>query len=156
MFEYLKKREIADKTAWLDMPNIVTGARLELRPATMANNSYYNAALKLATKRTAGKVPKKVEQKEEINQGRLDDRALFAGTVLVGWEGVVDDQGQPVPFSKEVAQDLIDALPDWMFDQIRMFAMDPGQFVEEGDPIPPTDEEIQEKAGNSESGSSGS
>ena len=148
MFEYLKAREISDKTAWLPMPTIVEGARLELRTASMSNNGYYNASLKLAARRSDSPLPKHMEQKDEVNQGRLDDRVTFPGTVLVGWEGVVDDEGQPVPFSKEHAIDLVDALPDWMFDSLRIFAMDPSNFIQAGDPVAPTAEEIQEKAGN--------
>ena len=130
------------------MPQIVEGARLELRPATMSNNAYYNAALKLAARRSDSPLPKHMEQKEEINQGRLDDRVVFPGTVLVGWDGVVGDDGKPVVFSKENAADLVDALPDWMFDILRVFAMEPTSFIQAGDPVAPTAEEIQEKAGN--------
>ena len=130
------------------MPNIVEGARLEMRTASMSNNGYYNASLKLAARRSDSPLPKHMEQKDEVNQGRLDDRVAFPGTVLVGWEGVVDDKGQPVPFSKENAIDLVDALPDWMFDSLRMFAMEPSNFIQTGDPVAPTAEEIQEKAGN--------
>jgi hypothetical protein len=148
MFEYLKTREIADKSAWLPMPNIVEGAQLELRTATMSNNAYYNAALKLAARRSDSHLPKHMEAKEEVNQGRLDDRVTFPGNVIVGWDGVVDNDGNLVPFSKENAADLVDALPDWMFDSIRIFALDPSNFVVAGAPLSPTPEEIQEKAGN--------
>ena len=156
MFEYLKSRDISGKTAWLDMPSIVPGARLELRPASMSNTAYYNAALKLAARRSSGGLPKHVEAQDEINRSRDDDRVIFPGTVLVAWEGIVDDKGEPVEYNKEVAGDLLEALPAWMFDQVRAFAMDPENFFEAGAPVAPTAEEIQEKAGNSESDSSGS
>lgn len=156
MFDYLKKRSLSDKTAWLEVPSIVPGAKLHLRPAAMDNSAYYNASLKLSARRAGGDMPRHIEEKDEMNQARMDDRALFPATVVVGWEGIVDDKGEPVAYSKEVCKDLLDALPDWLFDMVRAFAMNPDRFLQEGDLALPTPEQVQEKAGNSESGSSGS
>lgn len=155
MFEYLKNRDIKDKTAWIDVPQIVPGARLLLRNASLSNSDYYNASLKLAARRTGANLPKHVQAADETRQGRDDDRVTFPGTVLVGWEGVVDDKGVEVPFSKEVAGDLLEVLPDWLFDMVRAFAMDPEQFYDPGSPLLPTPAEVEEKAGNSPSDSSG-
>ena len=46
-------------------------------------------------------------------KNREQDRDLFPKFVIVGWDGVLDSDGEPVEFTKENCADLLAALPDW-------------------------------------------
>ena len=54
-----------------------------------------------------------------IEMGTLDQAKeqeiqirLFIDVCLVGWEGLEDDKGEPIPFSKENAFEVLKSLPD--------------------------------------------
>jgi len=150
-FEHLKAREIAGKSVWLSVPQVTDAARLKLLPATDANPGYQNGLLRMAGSRlrkTAARGAKSID----VEQSREDDRLLYARHVVVGWEGIEDAEGQPVPFSREVAEEFFAVLPAWIFDRIRIFAMVPENFLNADEPVVDT----RALAGNSGSGSSGS
>ena len=67
---------------------------------------------------------------EMIEENRSEDRTLYPEHVIVGWEDVVNAQGEEVKFSKDAAKSFVAALPDWLFDNVRMFAGQPANFVE--------------------------
>lgn len=73
------------------------------------------------------------------------DRALFPKHVVVGWDNVVDSEGQRVPFSVEACSDFFEALPLWILDDVRLFALTASNFVASNIPTP---EQAEELAGN--------
>lgn len=130
-FGHLKSLEV-QSTATADYPiyDIGESAVLKIAPATEANKPYYNAILR-TTKRTAQmQRAKKGIDVALLKQNREEDRKLYPDHIIKGWDGVVDANGKQVKFSKEEAKDLVDALPDWMFDQLRNFASDHCNFVD--------------------------
>lgn len=65
---------------------------------------------------------------ESIAKDRQQDRDAFPGRVVVGWEGVIDDTGKPVPFTTEDCREFLNALPDDVFDRLRAFVQDANNF----------------------------
>lgn len=151
MFDHLKTREIAGKTVWLQIPYVGEGSCLQLRSATDSNKPYQNAMLKKAANRGRG-VSGAAGRRLEVEQSRLDDRELYPVHVVSDWMGIVDDQGNTVPFSIEAATEFFKQIPSWILDRIRLFCMQPENFLTEQGPLP----DHEELSGNSQSDSSGS
>lgn len=100
---------------------------LHLKPGTQANKKYFKALLNSAATQSR-KSQATTMKTVEVN--REEDRELYPGCVVVGWEKVLDDQGQAVEFSIEDCRDFLKALPDWVFDDVRNFAGNPANFVD--------------------------
>lgn len=75
---------------------------------------------------------------------REPDRDAYPGTVVVGWKTNTDVNGDEVEYSDEDCHTFLHALPDWLFDRIRLYCMDPQNFINQ----PMTDEDEEELAGN--------
>lgn len=126
MFSHLKKLEVADKAAWIDLPELGRGARVECRFAGDSNPAYLNARLNLARGR-----PAVADPMEAIRLDREDDREVFPKAVMVRWENVNDDKGKPVEFNRANAAELLRQLPNYIFDRVRREAGRPSKFLEQ-------------------------
>lgn len=126
MFSHLKKLEVADKAAWIDLPELGRGARVECRFAGDSNPAYLNARLTIARGR-----PSVTDVLESLRLDREDDREVFPRTVMVRWENVCDDKGQPVEFNRANAAELLRQLPNYIFDRVRREAARPSKFLEQ-------------------------
>ena len=69
-----------------------------------------------------------------IASGSLDDKtsqeiliAAHVEATILGWEGVTDESGNPLPFSKENAKKLFTDLPE-LFEEIRRASEDAANF----------------------------
>ena len=71
--------------------------------------------------------------RDVLDQQREQDRTLFAKHVIIGWSNVVDSGGRSVPFSPEVCEEFLRALPDYILDDIKLFASTPGNFIDPDD-----------------------
>lgn len=98
-----------------------------------SNEEYYNRLLQRNTKGSAKKRLQKSMTVRELQEGRALDRKLYPKFVLIGWEGVVDDDGNEVPYTASDCYDLMCAISDEEFDEIRDFFQNPGSFVEDDD-----------------------
>jgi hypothetical protein len=66
-----------------------------------------------------------------LKENREEDRELYPLYIIKGWQGMLDgDTGEEVKFSKTEAAAFLEALPDWLFDDIRNFCGNPGSFTE--------------------------
>ena len=113
--------------------DVVPGSpKLFCANATDANKRFLDLKLKLATKSNAkkrqlaaGKITSSF-----MSDDRDEDRVAFAQTVIVGWDGVKNAKGEPVAFTQEECLAFLNALPDWLFDEIRNFCKNPVNFVD--------------------------
>jgi len=153
MFDYLKKLDPAQRTVSLPMPEITPDAKLIVSYAGKGNTGYQNAVLKAATTRArqvqrgAGAITA-----EMLEQSHQDDIQNYARFIIKGWEGILDDENEPVPFTRSNCLELLKVLPDHLFQIITRFCSNPSNFTEEADdgmdPEDPTDEQARELAGN--------
>lgn len=70
---------------------------------------------------------------------RAPDREVYPGTIVYGWTTNTDADGNEVEYTDEDCAKFLAALPDWLFDRIRLYCMDPQNFVDQ--PMTPDDEE---------------
>lgn len=135
-FEHLKKLSpSADKEVPYPLVQIEGEPVLIMVQATEANKKYYNALLK-KNSMSIRRLRSQRFNAGMLAENRNTDRDLFPKFIIKNWEKVVDADGVDVPFTVEDARDFILALPDHIFDDVRNFASDPVNFVDE-----PLDEE---------------
>jgi hypothetical protein len=127
-FSYLRDLEVRDKTARCTIYQVKGEPVLIVRPATEANKPYFNAVLR-RTRRNVRAVQAGAVSAAMIAENRAEDRELFPKFVVSGWEGVRDGSGQDVPFSEDACACFIEALPDWLFDEVRGFAGNSANFT---------------------------
>lgn len=132
MFEHLKALEVKGKTASFPLSMLQGCPKLIVRPATESNKPYFNEVLRRSAKtlRKAANGDISVDT-DTLDKNRQDDRRLFPKHVIVGWEGIKDSQGKEVPFSQENCVEFLQALPDWIFDDIGIFCRKNSNFVDE-------------------------
>ena len=130
-FGHIEKQKVSDANI-VDYPldQIHGGYVLHLASATAVNKPFYNALLKKSA--TAGKRAKKQKvTAAQTDANRNDDRQLYAKHVISGWTGVEDSDGKPVKFNESDCLEFLQALDDWIFDEIRAFCSDAGNFQED-------------------------
>ncbi len=130
-FGQLKALEVtADKTVEYTLYQVEGTPTLILAPATESNIPLFNAALKRAGK-AGNRVKISGKTLGTIREGRVQDRELYARHVVKGWHDVTDVNGDEVPFTRENCHDFLTALPDYIFDDVREYAREPANFVDE-------------------------
>jgi len=131
-FSQLKQFDVSsDATASYSMGQIATGdfiPTLTVKPASDANKLYFNAALK-------GSAKNRRALKGQITSALLDetrgeDIERYARFVVVGWKDVYDADGDAVPFDQQNVRDFLNAIPAWVFDDLRAFCAEPTNFVD--------------------------
>ena len=122
------------KFVQFDLPEIGEGAALTVAPAGETNQEYFKAVLKAGGAPTKGMRQKKQVATEvtpeEVKKQRAIDREMFSKYVVKGFVKMVDEKEEPVPFNEANVNDLMNALPDWLFDELRKFCSDVGNFTD--------------------------
>lgn len=138
-FGHLQELEVSkEKTAELELPEIKSSPVLILKHAGEANKRYFNKLLK-RSQRAQRRIRNRNLNVDVVQETRNQDRHLYAEEVVTGWRNVIDMEGNPVEFSQENVLEFLQALPDWLFDDVRLFAANPENFTE----VSP-DEEMEE------------
>lgn len=130
-FSQLKQLDVTNETTELTLYAIKGEPVITVAPATQANSQYFNAIL-----RQSGKQVRELKAGAPINTATLDrnrdeDRALFPKYVVKGWKGVMDADDTEVPFTEGNVRDFLEAIPDWLMDEIRTFASETRNFLED-------------------------
>jgi len=128
-FSHLRALEVRDKTATVTLFQVSGEPLFVVKPATEANKSYFNAVLK-RTRKNVRAVQAGAISSAMIKENRDEDRELFPKFVVTDWGRVKDSNGQDVPFSEEACSQYLEALPDWLFDEIRNFAGNSANFAD--------------------------
>ena len=155
MFDHLKKLEVGERTARLELPEIAPKAWIEGRPANESNSRYFNAMMKKSGRIIAQAARTGRLTPEQLVQNRNADRKLLPTHVFTTWGGMEDiEDGNrvTVEFSVENAAELCRQCPEYIFDRIKNFFATSESFLTDDDDFP----DHEAVAGNSKSGSSGS
>ena len=86
------------------------GLKVRIRRAGGANREYHRALRESLMK--AGRRISSMSDEESM-RGMAE---IYAETVIIGWEGVTDAEGQPVEFTKENAVKILTDLPEFFRD----------------------------------------
>ncbi len=71
---------------------------------------------------------KAVKRRAPLDGDQLDEQAReLLAACIISWDGVADDDGQPIPFSKKNAVDLLARAP-WIREQIENAVFDHAAF----------------------------
>lgn len=132
-FSNVKRQAVGtDRTAIFTFWRLEGNPRLTVRPATEDNPAYMRAILKGSREqirrfRVSDLTP------EMLEESREKDRRLFPKFIIVGWDGVLDAMGKPVPFSHDACAEFIAALPRDLFNELRDFCSTVDSFRPETD-----------------------
>lgn len=120
---------IEGRTARYTLVEVEGAPVLVLRPASTENKLWVNAILRDGAAAGARSTRPSIEN---VEKSHALVRRVFPACIVAGWEGVVDNDGAPVPFSAGAARELFDALPGYMLEGIAAFAADPMNFLPAG------------------------
>lgn len=117
-------------TAWFDLPWLGPEAALEMRPSTGENKQYTEAMLSISGERQANRIIHSSKPTaEDADLEREEDKAIYPGTVIIGWRGIRNTAGDLVEWSIEACHELLKQLPNWIVLKIRLFALSPDNFI---------------------------
>lgn len=146
-FSHLKNLEVSPLAlAPYTIEDIEGAPTIWFSPATDANKGFFNASLKRANERAQGGRKTRRVTGDQVAKTREEDRELLALHCAKGWGSTVegkeikvegrefhpvrDASGATVEFSHDECLSFFRALPNWIFDAIRAFVTDPGNFIE--------------------------
>lgn len=145
MFENLKKLQLApENTAEFTLYAVEGEPVLILAPAGEINKPYFNELMRRST-RQRSRLSANIVNATMIQENRDIDRELYAKYVLRGWRRINDSKGSPVEATPERFAEFFEALPDYLFDEVRTFATNPQNFVS-------TAVDVEEISGNLQEG----
>jgi hypothetical protein len=131
-FSHLKALEQKDDAVPYRFEQIGGNPTIWFRPGTDANKQFMNETLRRANARARGGRRSRRTTLDTIAAARQEDREVLSKTCAVRWD-VKDAKGKDVEFSYDNCLAYFEALPDWLFDEVRAFVIDPGNFVEDED-----------------------
>ena len=132
-FDYLKQYDVREgKTSEYTLFSIRGEPTLTVLYAGERNKPFFNAVLKKT--KTVSAARRKLSA-ARMKKDRQSDKELYAKYIIKGWRNVLErnDRGEEVEstFSPENVLEWLEALPNHMFDEIRMFCSDETNFIEE-------------------------
>jgi hypothetical protein len=130
-FSHLKKLEPQNNEVPYRLEQIAGAPTIWFLPGTDANRSFMNESLRRANARARGGRRSRRITTDTIEAARDEDREIIAKCCAKRWD-VTDAKGKPVDFTEENCLEYFRALPDWIFDDIRGFVTDPGNFIGDG------------------------
>ena len=104
---------------------------LTVAPATESNRPYFNATLRRSRKNVRAITANSISA-GMIASNREEDKAMFVAFIIKGWRDVEDSDGKEVPFTQDNVRDFLNALPNWIFDDLRTFVTNPANFLDDG------------------------
>lgn len=100
-----------------------------------ADNAPYLTALKLRRPEISRAVTKQQRKNKRLRPGDLAadllgpiDKEIYAGAVVIDWRNVANVQKEPVPFTVENCKGFLAALPNSLFEGLRIFCNDVRNF----------------------------
>jgi hypothetical protein len=141
-FAHLKEYDPVDREAVMTLP-LQGSPKLRMKYAGIGNKRYVNA---LAARTTANAAKQRAMDASGQSKDSLNaDRELFPECVVVGWEDVLNVEGDPVEFSVENCADFFRQLPDWIMRRVSTWASTPTNFIDPSQIV--TKKEISDQAG---------
>lgn len=150
-FGNLKQFDPRGRSVTMTMPIAFTkpdgtriSPKLTGRHAGESNKAWQNAVNKHNAK--TGIMRRIAAGDSGVNQIAIDrDVELYPEHIFTGWEDVVDEDGNEVQFSKEECRQFLEALPRWVFDDVRLYFANAINFVGQDEPTPT---QVADVAGN--------
>jgi hypothetical protein len=94
----------------------VHGVTFKLKPASRANKEFIEATARHSLILNDKVMEYKDDERELAKINFNDDmhRGIIVDSILVGWEGLLDENDKELPFTKENALNLLKEIPDFI------------------------------------------
>lgn len=136
------------KTARYTFPVSPSIGALIVRYAGQSNKAYTDHLAKLTAKTGAARRIARGQVTADLLRENLNmDRRLFPRHVIQSWEGVTDASGAPVEFSLPNCEAFLQALPDWLMQDLSQFCGNPVNFTDDEE-IEADELDFEDTAGN--------
>jgi predicted YcjX-like family ATPase len=126
-FSHLQKAEVRDAELPYKLEQIEGAPTIWFAPGTDVNKTFQNETLRRANQRQRTRRNKLVTP-DTVEASRQEDREIIAKTCAKRWD-VKDADGQDVEFTYENVLEFFQALPNWIFDELRQWVTEPSTFV---------------------------
>ena len=134
---------ISERVARFTLYQVAGEPYLDMVHAGESNKPYFNALLKRSRKNVR-RMRAGAMDANTMAQNRDEDRTLYPRYVIKGWgckkgPGIIlDSKANEISYSEENLRTFLNALPNWLFDDVRLFASEEANFVDEqeGEEIP--------------------
>lgn len=125
--------DVSSKTAEFELYELEGDPRpvLILRPATIENAGYFNAALRRGSHLSKGR-RKPAGLEEQIEEGLAEVRELWPAHVIAGWRHIRNDAGEEVAYTAALGCELLTALPFDVLNRLSIFAKEAANFRDGG------------------------
>lgn len=118
--------------------------RLHMKHAGEGNRAWMNAVQKWNAKHNmARRQARGGADFDELMRQR--DVELYPKLVVTGWDDCFATDNSLVPFDEESCREFLAALPDWIMDEVRLYAVQAANFLPDD---APDEADIAETAGN--------
>ena len=133
-FTNISRLDVSGKTSRYTLTQVAPGPNglrpvIIGRPAAQENKAYRDIMLTDIGDRMRASAGRLSVTAETLDATRARARQLYPQYVIAGWENVYDAAGNEVPFTGEAAIQFINALPNWIFDEMRQFFEEPANFA---------------------------
>lgn len=87
----------------------IDGELVKFKIASQKSRAYQNALLKLVDEaKLRDKIGNKTDLTQQLESQKAKATRLFAEHILLDWQGITDDKGKAIPYSVELAAELVD------------------------------------------------
>jgi len=135
---------VGERVARYTLYQVMGEPYMEVVHAGESNKPYFNALLR-RSKKNMRRLRAGAVDATTLSDNRDEDRNLYPKYIIKGWgcekkDGVIlDSANKMIQFSPENVSTFLKALPNWLFDELRLFAGEESNFLddfEEGEEIP--------------------
>ena len=139
---------VGSRIARYTMFQVMGEPYIEVSHAGESNKPYFNALLR-RSKKNMRRMRAGAVDAAALADNRDEDRALYPRYIVKGWgisekAGVIlDSTGNEIEYSAENVSTFLKALPNWLFDELRLFCGEESNFLEdleEGEEVPNSEE----------------
>ena len=95
------------------------------------NKAYLNDTLKRMRGKSNAMLAARLMSPDQLREVREEDRQIYSRHVVKRWD-VRDASGEAVELNPQNCLEFLQALPNWVFDELRAFAGNPVNFLPAG------------------------
>ena len=105
----------------------IAGEEVSFKIASQKSPAYQTALLKLVEEEKLKNKLGKADLAKSVIENKTKALELFAEHILLDWKGITDDAGKEIPYSRDLAKELVD---ENIFPDIAQFIIDRSSATE--------------------------
>ena len=130
-FDHFTKQTETVETITFTIPELSGTPYLIVAQASEANRPFFNALLRIqnAQRRGFRRSGQGRVNRDQLEHERERDLRLYSEHIVKDWGNITDPDGHPIAFTVENCREFLDAIPRWLFNQLRVFCQQPMNFL---------------------------